>query len=483
MRFSLLLLLLFVGSNTALFAQKEGFEFVNPPMTIVVLGSSTAEGIGTWPRDSAWVNRFRVYVKQFNPENEVINLGKGGFSTYNILPTPDESIRNRPYPDSTRNFTKALEYKPDGIIINLPSNDVASGYSMEEQLDNFRKFAQIAEENNIELWVCTTQARNFPKARDRQEQRDLVDSLQSMFHNYSIDFWSDFGDDDYRILKQYDSGDGCHMNNGAHKILLERVIEAQAFAGRLDASSFQRSTLKPKTQKSPFALKVGFDGEISIDTTHRSAYQFVKVRQQYQQKGAVKVSEDLSYNIETLMDTRMNMDLIFEFENGLTKIVEFDFTEIQPEMIAEFPKVYYPIEALDMNEVSLKTMNYNFPNNEFIVARFQYDTLTEAVSLDMNFVKEQHQRLEDACLKGPSKGNKRVLRWENGEKKAVLKFKNGSLHGKSKWYTESGKKDRFVQFSIGKYHGKYIEFDEEGKKKTLRVFRDDRQQGATVTFE
>lgn len=483
MRFCLVLLLLLVGSNNQLLAQKEGFEFVNPPITIVVLGSSTAEGVGTSPRDSAWVNRFRVYVKSFNPDNEVINLGKGGFNTYNILPTNSKPISDLQKPDSTRNFTKALEYNPDGIIINLPSNDVSNGYSVEEQLANFRTFAKIAEENNIELWVTTTQARNFPKARDRQYQRDLVDSLQAMFHNSCIDFWTDFCDDDFRILKQYDSGDGCHMNNGAHKILLDRVIESQAFAGKLDASGYQRSSAKPVIHKSPFALSVGFDGKIEIDTTNRSAFQFVKIKQQGHQKAAVKVSEDLSYNIEASIDTRVKMELLFEFENGLTKILEFDFSEIRPEMIPDFPKVYYPIEAVDMMEVSLKSMNYKFPHGEFTIARFHYDTLRESVRLDQIFLKNQRQRLEDACIKKvPGKGNKQILYWENGAKKAVLKFKNGSLHGKSTWYRESGTKERLVEFSIGKYHGKYIEFDELGNKKNLRIFKDDRQQGTTEVF-
>ncbi|MCK5453947.1 MAG: hypothetical protein KAJ16_06275, partial [Calditrichia bacterium] len=40
---------------------------------IVILGSSTALGIGPYNPSNAWVNRYRTYLQGINPANEVVN--------------------------------------------------------------------------------------------------------------------------------------------------------------------------------------------------------------------------------------------------------------------------------------------------------------------------------------------------------------------------------------------------------------------------
>ncbi|MEO1448111.1 MAG: SGNH/GDSL hydrolase family protein, partial [Bacteroidota bacterium] len=101
---------------------------------IVVLGSSTAAGAGASPVDSAWVWRYRHYLQSINPANQVSNLAVGGFTSYRIMPTGFVPPASRPSPDTTHNITTALTLAPDAIIINLPSNDVSSGYTVAEQL-------------------------------------------------------------------------------------------------------------------------------------------------------------------------------------------------------------------------------------------------------------------------------------------------------------------------------------------------------------
>ncbi|PHR27841.1 MAG: hypothetical protein COA38_12860 [Fluviicola sp.] len=481
MRATLTLLLLFVLSSSPLLSQEEGFEFVNPPITLVVLGSSTAEGIGTWPRDNAWVNRYRGYVQMFNPSNQVINLGKGGFDTYSILPTDSVYTKNRRVPDTTRNFTKALQYKPDGIIINLPSNDVANGYSVEEQLSNFNYLSELAASNNIPLWVTTTQARNFPEKQDRQIQHDLKDSLLALFPNTYIDFWTGFCDEDFIILKQHDSGDGCHLNNDAHKILLDRVIESKAFIGKLEATGFQRST-EDQEEMPPYMLSVGFDGTIDKNSSFQSRPATVKIKQG-DRVLAVYSANNTFFQIEAIVDMRTPFEVIFESDYCLSKVIECDFINaIDYDDSGSF-EVFYPLETLDFEEVTLEMFNYRFVHDELVVARFYFDTITSALELDWDFTLTQSQRILDAFLEPPLKGNKLITRWGNGKKKSILKFKNGQLTRKSKWYGENGKKERFVNFRNGQYHGKYIKFNTEGKKKSLRIFENDEQVGETKTFD
>lgn len=483
MRSTITLLLLFVLSSSYLFGQEEGFEFVNPPITLVVLGSSTAEGIGTWPRDNAWVNRYREYVQMFNPSNQVINLGKGGFDTYTILPTDSVYSENRPVPDTTRNFTKALEYKPDGIIINLPSNDVANGYSVEEQLSNFKYLSELAALNNIPLWVATTQARNFPKKRDRQIQHDLKDSLLALFPSTHIDFWTGFCDEDFLILKQHDSGDGCHLNNDAHKILLDRVIESKAFIGKLEATGFQRNiSTEHQEEMPPYMLSIGFDGTIDKDTSFHTSSATVKIKQAGRVL-AVYLANNMFYQIEAIVDMRIPFQVIFESDYCLNKVIECNFLDAIDYNDSGSFEVFYPLETLDFEEVTLDMFNYRFVHDELMVARFYFDTITNALELDWNFASAQSQRILDAFIEPPLKGNKLITLWGNGKKRSILKFKNGQLMRKSKWYSENGKKERIVKFRNGQYHGKYIEFNAEGKKKSLRVFENDEQIGETKFFK
>jgi len=467
--FSLLLISL---CYSTLHAQEAGFEYVNPPMTIVVLGSSTAEGIGTWPRENAWVNRYREYVQGINSGNQVINLGKGGFSTYQVLPSNFDHPSNRPHPDTTKNFTKAMEYEPDGIIINLPSNDISNGYSVREQLENFGFLGYLAERNDVELWVATTQPRNFRKSRDRQFQYDLVDSIRHLFPNNCIDFWTGFSDENFRILKQHDSGDGTHLNNEAHKILHDRVVQSHAFGEKLTATGVLRRASGLQEEKPPYLMSVGFSGEFDKGSTFQFRPRKVKVMQANRVVEVYQVNDEF-YHIEAEVDLRIPVEVVFESSNCLTKVIEFDFKKKLPIHDYEQKEVFHPLESLDIEEFPLDLFNFHFINDRKTVARFYYDTSQYSMELDLDYALDQSQRIEDAFIEPPAKGNRLVTRWENGKKESVLKFKNGQLNGKSKWFSENGTKERIVQFENGMYHGKYIEYDEEGKFKRSRFFEND----------
>ena len=216
----LLLLLLFFGCLHG-FAQTD-----TSACLIVVLGSSTAEGAGPSASDSAWVNRYRTALGQKNTRFAVINLAKGGYTTYHILPTGtrvpagiDVSV------DTARNLTKALSLKPDVLIVNMPSNDAANHFSAAQQLTNFSKIAEIAEKAGVKVWICTTQPRNFSDPVQVRIQREVADSIFAIYGDRAIDFWNGLADTSGHIRKEYDSGDGIHLNNAGHRILFERVQE------------------------------------------------------------------------------------------------------------------------------------------------------------------------------------------------------------------------------------------------------------------
>jgi lysophospholipase L1-like esterase len=195
---------------------------------IVVLGSSTAAGVGPSSSDSTWVNRYRRALYSRDTRYPIINLGKGGYTTYHILPDDAEIPDNINISiDSSRNLSEALSYDPYAIIINMPSNDAANSFGVDQQLANFDLMRDAANAEGVETYICTTQPRNFNNSNQIMIQEDMRDTILSHYGTFVIDFWSGIADTMGWIQPIYDSGDGVHLNDAGHAILFERVMQKQ----------------------------------------------------------------------------------------------------------------------------------------------------------------------------------------------------------------------------------------------------------------
>ncbi|NIJ46420.1 lysophospholipase L1-like esterase [Wenyingzhuangia heitensis] len=192
---------------------------------IVVLGSSTAEGIGASSTDKAWVNLYADAIYQNNTKLNVINLGKGGYTTYHVLPT-GSSIPSgvTATVDTERNITKALSHDPIAIIVNLPSNDTAEGYAVADQLSNYSTIYNQAASNSVPMWIATSQPRNFSAPADIQKQIDVKDGILSAYGTKTINFWTNIAETDGTILASLNSGDGVHLNDAGHALLFDKVL-------------------------------------------------------------------------------------------------------------------------------------------------------------------------------------------------------------------------------------------------------------------
>ncbi|WP_296382753.1 GDSL-type esterase/lipase family protein [Winogradskyella sp.] len=197
----------------------------NTSCNIVVVGSSTAEGIGASSPEYAWVNLYAKALFQKNTGINVINYGKGGYTTYHVLPT-GTSIPNGVgiTIDTDRNITKAISDNPIGIIVNLPSNDTNNGYSVANQLSNFAAIYNEAVINSVPIWIATTQPRNFGSPTQIQNQIDVRNGIISTYNTNSIDFWTDVAETDGTVLSNLDFGDGVHLNDLGHSILFNKVL-------------------------------------------------------------------------------------------------------------------------------------------------------------------------------------------------------------------------------------------------------------------
>lgn len=193
------------------------------PIHVVVIGSSTAAGLGPYSSDSTWVNRYRKYLQNINPANQVTNLAVGGTTTYHIMPSWFLTPTGKPAVTPAKNVTMALSLNPDAIIVNMPSNDGANGFDVNEQMSNFITLYNEADTAGVQMWVCTTQPKNTNTAK-KIIQTEVRDSIFNYFGNYAIDFWTTIVGTNNDIDTLYDSGDGTHLNNAGHRILYNRVV-------------------------------------------------------------------------------------------------------------------------------------------------------------------------------------------------------------------------------------------------------------------
>lgn len=192
----------------------------------VVLGSSTAAGTGASTPDSAWVSRYRHYAQRLNGANQVTNLAVGGFTTWRILDNGFQAPAGRPQPDTNRNITRALALQPDVIIVNLPSNDAATGTGLHQQMQNFHRLDSLAQAAGVAFYLCTTQPRNG-NSSFKAVQLAVKDSILKAFGSRALDFWSGLADTTNGLRPGFDSGDGVHLNDAGHRLLFQRVRAAQ----------------------------------------------------------------------------------------------------------------------------------------------------------------------------------------------------------------------------------------------------------------
>jgi len=190
---------------------------------IVVLGSSTSAGTGPRQAKNAWVSRYERHLAEQSPNVTLVNLAVGGQTTFHIQPTGYLPPANRPAPVPGKNITAALALKPNAILISMPSNDQASHYPLAEQLANYDRIARLTAEAHVQLWVSTTQPRNFNHASQMINLMQARDAISEKFAPHVLDFWTAFAAPNGFIKAGYDSGDGTHLNDAAHAILAEIV--------------------------------------------------------------------------------------------------------------------------------------------------------------------------------------------------------------------------------------------------------------------
>lgn len=195
------------------------------PRRIVVLGSSTAAGVGPRDAEDAYVPRYAAILSRQFPDFTVVNLAVSGQTTYHVQPTGFVPPAGRPAPVVGQNITAALSLSPAAILVNLPSNDAAAGFSAAEQLENFARLAELAAAAKAAIWMTTTQPRDLD-AEQVAIQRQVRDVILNRYGPRALDFWTPFASPDGGLRREHDAGDGIHLNAAGHTVLLDLVLRA-----------------------------------------------------------------------------------------------------------------------------------------------------------------------------------------------------------------------------------------------------------------
>jgi len=227
LKFLLLAIICFAGCKK--YSASPVYQEPKRTPTVVILGSSTAEGYGATPPDSAWAHRLDVAVNKNGTKAKFVNLAFGDYSTYEELPTGTPSMAGKPIPDTSRNITKALTYNPTLVIISLPSNDVAFNYTDDEIINNYAKIIRALDAAKVNYIVFSTQPRDFSDINQRMRLKTLNDKIKAIYTYHMDDFLDQLSTATYSIIPKYDSGDGIHVNNAGHKIIFNSVMKQPIF--------------------------------------------------------------------------------------------------------------------------------------------------------------------------------------------------------------------------------------------------------------
>jgi hypothetical protein len=94
----------------------------------------------------------------------------------------------------------ALSLNPAAVIVNLPSNDAAKLFSLDQTMDNFEAIVAAAEEVGVPVWVATTQPRNGFTSAQIDLQLTSRQAIEDAFLDRAIDFWTGFSNAEHGVL-------------------------------------------------------------------------------------------------------------------------------------------------------------------------------------------------------------------------------------------------------------------------------------------
>jgi acyl-CoA thioesterase-1 len=190
------------------------------PERWVVLGSSTAAGVGAAP-GQGWAALLGAH---WAAEGVAIdNASRAGAVTFQALPVATPRPDGRPPTVPAMDVDTLLAAAPRVVILAFPSNDAMAGYGADETVANLLLLRSRAQARGAAVLVLSSQPRNDAGPAQRETQRATDEALAAGVGPCFVDVRSGLADADGRIAAAYSAGDGVHLNDAGHRWMFERV--------------------------------------------------------------------------------------------------------------------------------------------------------------------------------------------------------------------------------------------------------------------
>ena len=182
---------------------------------VVVIGSSTAAGVGATNYSSSWVG-----LLQSASQDNFVNNAVSGYTTFHFLPEAKSNSLGI-VPDVNRNISASLKLNPDLIIFSITTNDIANGFSVDDYMANMKIITDLCKNNNVDFLVSST----LPRTMSYDQKLALVainQELEAVYGENYFDFYTPLCNlDIFEYKFSVDSGDHVHPNNNGHRIIFE----------------------------------------------------------------------------------------------------------------------------------------------------------------------------------------------------------------------------------------------------------------------
>jgi lysophospholipase L1-like esterase len=206
------------------------------PLTVVVLGSSTAAGKNidqpmhggrSGGLADTWSSKYAAYLSKHRPGSRLVNLAKPGYSTYHALPTGTKNRSGYPAVDKKRNVTAALAEKADVIIVQFPGNqELGLGDTVQNIIDNYKAIANAAAAGGAQTWIASTQPTPRATPADIKAGLSLRRATVAEFGVHSLDFWAVLARPDNTADRALFLKDNTHPNATGHAALYDVLVAA-----------------------------------------------------------------------------------------------------------------------------------------------------------------------------------------------------------------------------------------------------------------
>jgi acyl-CoA thioesterase-1 len=172
---------------------------------LVILGSSTAAGIGASSAETSWGGLFKKWAK-VNRDLDVINLASPGALTQEAACTTRYSMTQ-----------KAFDLGAQYIIVSYPSNDTVAGVAPDQTIENIRSILQCASARGVKVILLSTLPRSGLTSQQRKSIVQIDDTLKAEVGGCFIDLKSQLSDPSgLNPRLNFSAGDGIHVNNNGH---------------------------------------------------------------------------------------------------------------------------------------------------------------------------------------------------------------------------------------------------------------------------